>query len=170
MSKERMLILACSVLLLACVNVACSKSNQSDLSFWTGRAGAREQLSPGFSDSARKLWSAIEQERQDLDGADNEFRSSQSTALKVRSDVAKRIGTKRDRDLYYLLQAYEQKVGLLHTLSRNPSGMNYLVPLRTQIQSCHDALQELFAHDPIQPPPVLPVVNDPCTEPVPSVQ
>lgn len=170
MCKERVLGLAGSVLLLASMNVACSKSNRSDPSFWTEPAGSHEQLSPAFSDSARKLLAAIELERQNVGEADAGFGLFQSASWKIRDDAAKQIHTRRDRDLYYLLQGYEQKVGLTHTVSTNRDGAKYLPALREQVQSCHDEMQQLFATRPVRNPPVLPSANEPCTEPVPSTQ
>jgi hypothetical protein len=150
--------------------VGCSKAAKPDYSFWTQRANSEEQVTPAFANSARDLLAAIENERQSLADPDTKFKSIESAVWKFRDDVAKQIRTHRDRDLYVLLEGYLQKVSFIRMLSANRDGASYLPTVRAQVLSCHNELQELFATEPVRNPPLLPVVDEPCSEPVPRTK
>jgi hypothetical protein len=159
--------IAAGGLLLACGTVGCSKTSKPDYSFWTQPASPEEQVTPAFTDVARDLLAAIENEHEALSDPDTKLRSFESTVWRVRDDAAKKIRTRSDRNVYVLLEDYAQKVSLIHMLSNNPDGASYLPALRGQVQSCHDELKQLFATQPVRSAAPMPATNDPCIEPIP---
>jgi hypothetical protein len=149
--------------------VGCSKGSKPDYSFWTQRARSEEHVTPAFTNAARDLLAAIENERESVSRSTSKSKEAESP-WKIRDDAAKQIRTRRDRDLYFLLEDYDTKVGLIRTLSTNREGAIFLPGVRTQVESCHNELQELFASHPVRDPPLLPLAGEPCSEPVPRTK
>ena len=123
------------ILILTCSG--CQKDSNPG-PFWTDRAGSREQVTPAFGAMAKRLAVAIRKEREDLDEEDQKFKSSESAVWKLREEAAKQIGTHADRDIYWRLDGYAQKVSLVHNLTQNQAGSAYLPALRAQVESCGD--------------------------------
>jgi len=141
----------------------CGKKGEVS-SFWTQRASSQEQITPAFIDSARRFLASIRNERNSLNEQDQDFRSAESAMWKLRDDAGKQIKTHADRDIYWRLDGYAQKVGLIHTLAKDKaSGSSFLPALRAQVDSCGDELDRAFAAEPIRSLAPLPLADEPCT-------
>ena len=114
----------------------CGKNSEVS-SFWTQRASSQEQITPAFVDSARRFLAAIRNERNSLNEQDQDFRSAESAMWKLRDDAGRQINTHADRDIYWRLDGYAQKVGhsrlLRKTRHRDPHFFRHSEPRWTPV-------------------------------------
>ena len=86
---------------------------------------------------------------------------------KLRDDAGRQINTHADRDIYWRLDGYAQKVGLIRTLAKDKApGSAFLPALRAQVDSCGDELDRAFAAKPIRSLMPRPLADEPCTAPI----
>jgi len=131
-------------------------------SFWTQRASSQEQITPVFIDSARRLLAAIRNERNSLNAQDQDFRNAESAVWKLRDDAGRQIKTHADRDIYWRLDSYAQKVALIRTLAKGKAaGSAFLPALRAEVDSCGDELDRAFGAQPIRRLEPLPLADEP---------
>jgi hypothetical protein len=144
----------------------CSKDSKPD-SFWTQRASSQEQITPAFIDSARHFLGAIRNERNSLNAQDQDFRNAESAVWKLRDDAGRQIKTHADRDIYWRLTSYAEKVALIRSLAKDKAGGSaFLTALRAQVDACGDELDKAFNAQPIRRLEPLPLADEPCTTPV----
>jgi len=144
----------------------CGKNSKVS-SFWAQRAYSQEQVTPSFIESARHFLEAIRTERNSLNRQGQDFRNAESAVWKLRDDTARQIKTHADRDMYWRLNSYAEKVALIRTLATDdPSGAAFLPAPRAQVESCTDELDRAFGSQPIRSLAPLPLADEPCTTPV----
>jgi hypothetical protein len=147
---------------------SCTKSK---VGYWGQPAGPEEQLTPGFPETAARLYSALEQERQKLALSDAEFDAFQPTVLQLKDETRKAVRSRVDRDLDFLLEGYAGKLGMLRNYRALGNGAEYLPALRQQLEECHADLDKLFTTHPMPRPSVFghrPL--GPCMMPVPRTK
>lgn len=165
------------LLALALLPSSCTKPKVGDgqkstpwgsLDYWGQPAGPEEQLTPGFPETAARLYSALEQERQKLAVSGAEFDQFQPTVTELTEETQKAVRSRVDRDLYFLLEGYAGKLRMLRIQSRLRNGDEYVPALHQQLDECHAELELLFTVHPMPRPSALgPHPLGPCIKPVP---
>jgi hypothetical protein len=168
------------LLALALLLASCTKSKVGDelkptpwgaSDYWGQTAGPEEQLTPGFPETAARLYSALEQERQKLAVSEVEFDQFQPTVKQQREETRQAVRSRVDRDLDFLLEGYAGKLEMLRIYRRLRNGDEYLPALHQQLDECHADLDRLFT---VHPMPRLSVLGrhplGPCIKPVPRTK
>jgi hypothetical protein len=165
-------LLALVLLLVA----SCTKSKVKDelkgalggmSDYWGQPAGPEEQLTPGFPETAARLHSALDEERQKLMVSDVGFDQFQEAVSQLREETRRGIRSRVDRDLDLLLEGYAGKLDMLRNYRRLRSGAEYLPTLRQQLDDCKADLDKLFAVHPMPRPSVIGAPLNACIAPVP---
>ena len=168
-------LLALVLLLLGCTKPKVGDGQKStpwgSLDYWGQPAGPEEQLTPGFPETAARLYSAIEQERQKLAISDAAFDQFQPTIQELTEETQKAVRSRVDRDLYFLLEGYAGKLRMLRIQSGLRNGDEYLPALHQQLDECHAELERLFTVHPMPRPAAFgPHPLGPCIKPVPRTK
>jgi hypothetical protein len=172
--------LTLELLALGLLLASCTKSKVGDelkrtpwgsADYWGQPAGPEEQLTPGFSETAARLYSALEQERQKLSVSEVEFDQFQPTVKQQREETRKAVRSRVDRDLDFLLESYAGKLDMLRNYRRLRDGTEYLPALHQQLDECHADLVRLFTAYPMPRPSAFgPHPLGPCMKPVPRAE
>ncbi len=165
---------------LALLSAGCTKSKVEDdrkrtpwgtSDYWGQPAAPEEQLTPGFPETAARLYSALEQERQKLAVSEVEFDQFQPAVQQQREETRKAVRSRVDRDLDFLLESYAGKLEMLRNYRRLRGGAEYLPAWRQQLDDCHADLDRLFTAHPMTRPSVFgPHPLGPCIKPVPRTK
>jgi hypothetical protein len=160
--------LTLELLALAMLLASCTKSK---VDYWGQPAGPEEQLTLGFPETAGRLYSALEQERQKLAVSEVEFDQFQPTVKQQREETRKAVRSRVDRDVDILLEGYAGKLEMLRIYRRLRDGDEYLSALHQQLDECHADLDRLFTVRPMPRPSVIGLHPlSPCIEPVPQAK
>ena len=160
--------LTLELLALALLLASCTKSK---VDYWGQPAGPEEQLTPGFPETAARLYLALEQERQKLAVSEVEFDQFQPTVKQQREETRKAVRSRVDRDLDFLLEGYAGKLEMLRIYRRLRNGDEYLSALHQQLDECHADLDRLFTVHPMPRPSVIGLHPlGPCIKPVPRAK
>ena len=172
--------LTLGLLALALLLPSCTKPKLTDertstpwgsSDYWGQPAGPEEQLTPGFPETAARLYLAIEQERQKFAISDVAFDQFQPTVKELTEETQKAVRSRVDRDLYFLLEGYAGKLRMLRIQGRLRNGDEYLPALHQQLDECHAELERLFTVHPMPRPSASgshPL--GPCIRPVPRTK
>lgn len=158
-------------LALALLLGGCTKSK---VDYWGQPAGPKEQLTPGFPETAARLYSALEQERQKLAVSEAEFDQFEPTVKQLREETQKTVRSRVDRDLDFLLEGYAGKLKMLRIYHRLRNGNEYdeyLPALHEQLDQCNEELERLFTVHPMPRPSAMGTNSlSPCIGPVPRTK
>ena len=168
-------LLALTLLLASCrkseVGDELKRTPWGTSDYWGQPAAPEEQLTPGFPETAARLYSTLEQERQKLAVSEVEFDQFQPTVKQLREETQKAVHSRVDRDLYFLLVGYAGKLEMLRIYPRLRNGDEYLPALHQQLDECHADLDRLFTVHPMPRPSVLGLRPlGPCIKPVPRTK